>query len=354
MKGLKKLALATAVAAAPFAQAELTAMDDSLLEEMTGQSGISIELSAQATIGAIEYTDTDQNGTIGINNIAFGGATVVDGSLGNEMFDDIKIDIDVDETEGLTIHLGGTNPLTAITGDNPVDFGLTVGDVTLNSALTLASGIEIQGNLGPVDIDISNAGVIDVDAYFEVTAGEMDIDVLGMGITNLKIGQDSNPMAGGDYATDLANVQAGAVAQNAAIIAGGGDTAADAYAVSEGFADDADLQANGDATQIATAAANRSAGEAAATAQVEAAAISGVSNMAYVGMTIQAVSTAYVDGTGTAHTIDNALQVGIDSMSMDISMDVSLGNEGGTALALGGVTIDDLNLSGTTLKIYGH
>ncbi|MGB3666430.1 MAG: DUF6160 family protein, partial [Bermanella sp.] len=35
MKGLKKLALVTAVAAAPFAQAELTAMDDALLGEMT-------------------------------------------------------------------------------------------------------------------------------------------------------------------------------------------------------------------------------------------------------------------------------------------------------------------------------
>ena len=40
MKGLKKIALATAVAAAPFAaQAELQAMDDSMMGNVTGQAG---------------------------------------------------------------------------------------------------------------------------------------------------------------------------------------------------------------------------------------------------------------------------------------------------------------------------
>ncbi|MFN2361305.1 MAG: DUF6160 family protein, partial [Marinobacter sp.] len=45
MKGLKKLALATAVAAAPFAaHAELQAMDDSTMGDVTGQAGVTIEL----------------------------------------------------------------------------------------------------------------------------------------------------------------------------------------------------------------------------------------------------------------------------------------------------------------------
>ena len=45
MKGLKKIALATAVAAAPFAaQAELTAMNDSAMGNVTGQAGVTIEL----------------------------------------------------------------------------------------------------------------------------------------------------------------------------------------------------------------------------------------------------------------------------------------------------------------------
>ena len=43
MKGLKKIALATAVAAAPFAaQAELTAMNDSAMGNVTGQAGVTI------------------------------------------------------------------------------------------------------------------------------------------------------------------------------------------------------------------------------------------------------------------------------------------------------------------------
>ena len=52
MKGLKKIALATAVAAAPFAaQAELQAMDDSMMGNVTGQAGVTIELETQVSIG---------------------------------------------------------------------------------------------------------------------------------------------------------------------------------------------------------------------------------------------------------------------------------------------------------------
>lgn len=71
MKGLKKLALVTAVAAAPFAQAELTAMDDALLGEMTGQAGITIDVDLDMTIEAIKYVDQDGNRQL---ELAAGGA----------------------------------------------------------------------------------------------------------------------------------------------------------------------------------------------------------------------------------------------------------------------------------------
>ena len=45
MKGLKKIALATAVAAAPFAaNADLKALDDSAMGNVTGQAGVTIEI----------------------------------------------------------------------------------------------------------------------------------------------------------------------------------------------------------------------------------------------------------------------------------------------------------------------
>jgi len=49
MKGLKKLVLVSAIAAAPFAQADLKPMDDAALAEMTGQSGLLIEIAMGTT-----------------------------------------------------------------------------------------------------------------------------------------------------------------------------------------------------------------------------------------------------------------------------------------------------------------
>jgi len=341
MKGFKKLALVAAISAAPFAQAELTSIDDSVLGDVTGQAGISIELSANVSIGSIEYTDTDGlgggAGTLGINNIVLGGD-------GGGALDKIKIDIDVDETAGLVIHLGGTNTADVLTGGaDRVDFGLTVGDVVLNNSATLASNISIGGNLGPIDVIIANDGTIGVDAYFEVTSGSLDVDVLGLGISNLTIGDDNAPITTGTYGATMTSVQALAVGSNAALISGAGDQA------------EADLlAANPAATQPELDAAN-AAGVAGATAQVEAGAIAGVSNMAYVGMTIAATTTGYLDTTTfTQVVVTNALNITIDAMAMDIGMDLTMGNDGTSDLSLGSVAINDLDLSGTSLTIYGH
>ncbi len=351
MKGFKKLALVAAISAAPFAQAELTSIDDSVLGDVTGQAGISIELSANVSIGSIEYTDTDGlgngAGTLGINNIVLGGD-------GGGALDKIKIDIDVDETDGLVIHLGGTNTADVLTGGaDRVDFGLTVGDVVLNNTATLASNISIGGNLGPIDVVIANDGTIGVDAYFEVTSGSLDVDVLGLGISNLTIGDDSSPITTGAYGTTMATVQALAVGSNAALISGAGDGAVagmtDIDDGAGGAPDGIDDVTGLDATQT------RAAGEAQATAAVEAGAIAGVSNMAYVGMTIAATTTGYLDtSTFTQVVVTNALNITIDSMAMDIGMDLTMGNDGTSDLSLGSVAINDLDLSGTSLTIYGH
>jgi hypothetical protein len=374
MKGLKKLVLATAVAAAPFAQAEMTAMDDALLGEMTGQAGVTIELSANVSVGSFVYTDTDgyvphslfelENtdtgaaaaaGTFSMNNIVLGGKN------GTGALDDIKIDIDVDANDGLVIHLGGTNLMEVLTGTDTdldgsleaVDFGLSVGSVDVNST-TLASNIAINGNLGPIDVVIANDSTISVDAFFEVTSGGMDIDVLGLGLTNLKVGDDSSPIvSSATYSNAVATAQSLAVSQNAALITGAGQVAADAEAVTLGYTDDADLQANGTPAEIAQVDAVRAGNEAGAQAQVEATAIAGVSNMAYVGMTISTVDTGYFNLLSASDVaVTNALNITIDAMQMDITADVSLGDNG--ARELGSIAINDLDLSGTSLTIYGH
>ena len=308
MKGLKKIALVAAVAAAPFAQAELTSIDDSLLADMTGQAGISIELDTAVTIGSLVYTDTDGHtaggnvaGSIAVNGIAFGGATVAGGVLATDdaRFDNIKIDIDVDANAGIVMHLAAVDVTGALAGTNTADFGLHVDSVTSSAgagALTLASNINIAGNLGPVDVNINNTtgpggDLISVTAYFEVVDGGMDVDVMGLGISNLTIGQDSNP-----FAADTTYGTAGL-----------------------------GLEAVG----------------------------TGDDNWAKVAMTIGTGSTTVTDPSATT-TYDNVLVVSISEMSMDITADLTMGDNAGTALELGSIAINDLDMSSTALKIYGH
>ncbi len=303
MKGFQKLALVTAIAAAPFAQAELTSIDDAALSDMTGQAGITIELSTHVSVGDITYTDTDGlgtgAGTIVLDTIEFGGA------LAGSNFDEVKIDIDVDAEAGLVIHLGGTDLEGILDGTNPVDFGLRVGSVEIGTAaaanVTLASGIDIQGNLGPVDIVISNraAGVdvndfISVSAYFEVTSGSLDVDVLGLGIEGLTIGNNNDAFLNSTNAT---------------------------------YAGLATLGAGDD-------------------------------GWAHVAMTIGAADTTYNTFDGAAFVtvpVTQALTVSIASMAMDIGItNLTMGSIGANKQSLGSVVINDLDLSGTSLTIYGH
>jgi hypothetical protein len=351
MKGLKKLALASAVAAAPFAQAELVAVDDALLGEMTGQDGVSIELETRVTIDSVTWTDGDgfgasaTQGTVGINGIALGGAAA------GSALDDILIEIDADGSDGLLIHLGGTNSQEVLMNVDAntngsvesVDFGLDVASFDVNGSV-IASAIAIDGRLGPIDIQIKDNGAadatIDVNAFFQVTAGSMYIDVMGVGISNLTVGDNDNPFMASSYGAQV----------NAAI--GSQEyTAPDAIAA----ADDVANGGNGDgivqvSEQDAAAAA---AGAAPAGAVIEgarlAAGYTGMDGMAQVAMTISTADASYTNALGQTSTNLDALNVNITAMNMDIAMDVSIGGS-----SIGNVAIDNLNLTGTNLKIYGH
>ena len=335
MKGLNKLALAAAISAAPFAQA-MESIDDAMLGEMTGQAGVSIELSAQVSIGSVEYTDTDglngtdvDAGTVAINNIVLGGN-------GGGALDEIKIDIDVDDAKGLMIHLGGTNVPGIVSGLAPVDFGLSVGSVAINGGNNLISDMTIGGNLGPIDVQIQNDAQINIDAYFEVTSGSMNVDVLGMGISGLTIGQDSRPFIGNQLAAPGVTVEQAAQAQ--------AQTAYDDSIAT------AAVPGSPTAAEITAAELARDTTYTGVYNNVETNIVggTGLSNMAYVGMTITTGDTTYNAGAG-AVPVTQALEVSVDSMSMDIAMGVSMGGVG-----IGNVAINDLDLSGTTMKIYGH
>ncbi|OUR62682.1 hypothetical protein A9Q73_10045 [Bermanella sp. 47_1433_sub80_T6] len=384
MKAFKKLVLVTAIAAAPFAQAELTAIDDAALSNMTGQAGVSIDLSAQIAVGSVTYTDTGgigaagTDGNLSIGQIYLGGSDALDGFNGeaNDALDGIKIDIDIDGGSGLLIHLGGTNANAALKGDDVVDFGLSVADVKLNGLL-LASDIQLVGAIGPIDLSVSNAGAIGVSAFFKVTTGKMDIDLLGMGVSNLTINQNSNPfmtaspygakvnavVGAGDISTTYADVDSsdtpfGDLSAVAALDGNGASGAAD------GFISQAEWEAAGitdlaDADAVLTGANPAlSAGDIIESTRTTLG-YTGFDDYAWVAMGIEVGTADYVTTAGQAVAVDS-LNITISSMSMDITMDLTLGKDDslltGTKVAssLGALSIQDLDLSGTTLAIYGH
>ncbi|WP_349343101.1 DUF6160 family protein [Marinobacter sp. MMG032] len=240
MKGLKKLALATAVAAVPFAaQAEMKALDDTSMGNMTGQAGITIELEANVDIGEIAYQDA---GFLAISDVTIGGAadplTGTGGTSG--ALDDVSLYIDVagpsgsQDLSGQSVgnkYLVGaaTNKQnvtwsnTATTADGsasyesgmpdiqdgdlvigirstsgvPVDFGVSIGAVSLaksgsevgkldeqrrvngGSSTTLVSDLDMTGLLGPIDIVIQeDTDVMNVNAFFNVQ-GTLNADFVG-------------------------------------------------------------------------------------------------------------------------------------------------------------------------------
>jgi hypothetical protein len=251
MKGLKKLTLATAIAAAPFAaNAELKAMNDTAMGDVTGQSGVTIELSTKVDVGEVAYQD---DGFLAISGLSIGGAYGVDanGNPTQGALDDVKLMIDVAGTGGVadtgagavgdTYLKGAANAKQNVTWNNtaatdangailseagmpqiedgdlvigirsvsgaPVDFGVgidsvslakstsTVGDLANSGGTTLISNLKMSGLLGPIDIVIQeNQDAMNVNAYFNAQ-GTLNADFVGTYI-DFKLhnsrGQDTN------------------------------------------------------------------------------------------------------------------------------------------------------------------
>ncbi|MCR9188629.1 MAG: DUF6160 family protein [Alteromonadaceae bacterium] len=199
MKGLKKLALATAVAAAPFAaNADLKALDDSAMGNVTGQAGVTIELETEVSIGEFRYTD---EGYLSVSDIFIGGGSVERDGSGNVtgvdgMLDDLLIDIDV-EANGdavIDVHSVSANPVTGEPNKNPIDFAVGIGSASLNAtdnsgnSTLLASNIGIEGNLGQLNIRVETAtDNLIMNVGFNVTDMDMDIDFLGVNVRDLTV-----------------------------------------------------------------------------------------------------------------------------------------------------------------------
>ena len=321
MKGLKKLALATAVAAAPFAaNADLKALDDSAMGNVTGQAGVTIELETRVSIGEFTYTD---KGTFAVSDIEIGGANAsglipTDPNTGepvpipglatqSNLLDDLKIDIDVAADGDAVIHVGSN------TGE-PIDWGMQVGKMSLRDNVdassatentTLISGMKAWGLLGALDIRVDttdvaagpNTGTLNLDAAFTVEQMDFEVDFLAVGITGLSI---KGANAGGQTYTD-AEIDA---------------------LLKDANGEDPVLEG----TLAALASGNNAANKSFAVARLD----------IYKGDNL--------DGTRA-----DVLRVDVDDVLMDVNIQET--RIGGTNI--GTIGIDNLHISDTTLAVYG-
>lgn len=311
MKGLKKIALATAVAAAPFAaQAELQAMDDSMMGNVTGQAGVTIELETQVSIGQFTYTD---EGTFAVKDINLGGALTSSSQSAadyaaatgaGELLDQLKIDIDIADDGDAIIHVGSLqedgsgNPV-------PIDWGFTAGSMELDGNggqnTVLVSNMDAWGLLGALDIVVdtddvdgqAGTGTLNIDAAFTVQEMSFDVEFLGIGVRGMTINSSQS----------------------------GGEVLADNELVAI-FAEDPTAPTEAELRKVGLANAG----------------------FAIVGLDVYKGS-----GLG-ASTATDVLRVDVDDVLMDINVAETV--IGGANI--GTIGIDNLHISNTKLAVYGH
>lgn len=212
----KKLALVTAIAAAPVSAFAVDSLDDAMLSGVTGQDGIAINLNLDVTTDVIVH-DTD-----GIDNVSttysFDGAIVMSGVRIATGAGGVNIEIDAGDTSTAS----GTAPVLNVFVDVAANTVIETGDLTVgnsnrddsgwgieagtesgiimqNATITLGQtdlniqlGNEAQGNMIRIDTEITNGIQISnsalVDAGGSLTGGVIGsgtMTILDNGGTNL-------------------------------------------------------------------------------------------------------------------------------------------------------------------------
>lgn len=321
MKGLKKIALATAVAAAPFAaQAELKAMNDSAMGNVTGQAGVTIELETKVSIGQFKYTD---EGSFAVNDIVLGGAGVTadgavdadgDGNADNTLLDQLKIDIDVAADGDAVIHVGSLETDATTGAPIPIDWGMTAGSMELigndaaGDTTTLISNMSMHGDLAALDLRVDTAtDHLNAVVAFDIDDMDFDVDFLGVGIRDMVV-----TGAGTNFDYD-----------------GNGQTADEELAASGGTAAEGYDWSTDPTQQLA---------------------FGKLTNYANVNLDVY-------KGAGLgASTATGVLRVDVNNVYMDVNIGaINIGTDGsGTPTSIGSIAMDNLAITDTKLAIYGH
>jgi len=165
MKGFKKVALATAVAAVSTgALAELQMLDEAGMQSVTGQAGLTIDVETQWEIGEFAYHDA---GYLLIQGIRMGGNSFSNGTgTGGSYLDNLRLEIDIagDGTGGDNEFTYGFSGMRDI-AQRYVDDGNL--DTTFND---VAGGVDSKRGGIAVDAD-KTYGDGDLVIHFDFTDG---------------------------------------------------------------------------------------------------------------------------------------------------------------------------------------
>jgi len=167
MKGLKKLALATAVSAVSSgAMAELQLLDENGLGDVSGQAGLTIDVESQWEIGEFAYHDA---GYLLIQGIRMGGNSMGNGTgTAGTMLDNLRLEVDIagDGTDGNNELAYGFSNMRDL-----ADLYLQAGNTQDVATFTdIANGIDSTRDNAAID-DKKTYGDGDLVIHFDFTDG---------------------------------------------------------------------------------------------------------------------------------------------------------------------------------------
>lgn len=197
MNGLKKrfspLAISSALWLPLTAQAQFQSLTDDSLGNVTGQAGISIDLSAELRIGELRYQD---EGSLAVRNIRLGGAnkTTYFGSNwgaathSGDRLDHLQINIDV-LSDGDLVLFAKPEPGFG----QAIDFRLSTGEWVLQKS-TGGDGTRLINYLDMTGLALDLRMKVDnetshllIESTFGIDDLDTEIGFLGIGIQDMKV-----------------------------------------------------------------------------------------------------------------------------------------------------------------------
>lgn len=378
MKVLNELSLAVAISVAisvatVSVQAEMASIDDAVMSDITGQAGVTIEMSTALTVGQVTYKD---EGSVLINTIAIGGGLTAGAVTGSMV-----------QTQTIDVNANGD----LVIGGSAGSVGLTVGSIQLQDSAVSATNTLIQDVYLAADLGVSAITVYNGDISLNAMDAAVGITAAALVVANTDLG-DAN-VSLGDANVVLATATADQVtAQNNldAEIAGANDAGTVATLTTLRDAADATLAtATADQATAATDQAAATAGQAAAsTAAADAVAVQPSAAALAAG-----ASGSVIDISSAIKITDAGATINLGSGSIGIS-GVTFDNDGGFAtmsqkiwaqddasgtrsaglviesgaiqgdltvgvielggVSIGSVAVSKIDMAGSTMVVFGH